>query len=104
MAKYAFFTMPEYGHIYPTLAIVEELIARSEQVIYYLDERFRQDIEATGASFHPLPFRLFDRNKMPEYNSANANQLIAMIPRLMIEKSEEAVPTLLETIRAEQVD
>ena len=46
MAKYVFFNFPAYGHVNPTLAIVEELIARGEEVVYYLPERFRQMIEA----------------------------------------------------------
>ena len=38
MAKYVFFNFPADGHVNPTLAIVEELIARGEEVVYYLPD------------------------------------------------------------------
>jgi UDP:flavonoid glycosyltransferase YjiC (YdhE family) len=63
MAKYVFFNFPAYGHVNPTLAIAAELIARGEEVVYYLPERFRQTIEATGATFHPYQSALFTRQQ-----------------------------------------
>jgi MGT family glycosyltransferase len=54
MTKYAFFSAPAHGHVNPTLAIVQELVARGEQVVYYLPEEFRHTIEANGATFHNL--------------------------------------------------
>jgi UDP:flavonoid glycosyltransferase YjiC (YdhE family) len=33
MTKYTFFSFPEYGHVNPTLAIVEALIARGDEVV-----------------------------------------------------------------------
>ncbi|QBD81378.1 hypothetical protein EPA93_37550 [Ktedonosporobacter rubrisoli] len=53
MTIYAVLTVPGYGHVNPTLALAEELIARGEQVIYYLPEEFRASVEATGAIFRP---------------------------------------------------
>ena len=35
MAKAAFFNLPFYGHMHPTLPLVAEMVKRGEQVIYY---------------------------------------------------------------------
>ena len=51
MSKYVFLCMPAHGHLNPTLAVAQELVARGEEVIYYLPESFRATIEATGATF-----------------------------------------------------
>jgi MGT family glycosyltransferase len=54
---------PAAGHINPTLAVMRELIARGERVIYYASEPFRSRIEATGAEFRALgDHALFERN------------------------------------------
>ena len=35
----------------PTLAVAKELVARGEEVIYYLPDQFRDTMEATSAAF-----------------------------------------------------
>lgn len=51
MAKVLVFNFPGEGHINPTIALVEELIQRGEEVIYYCVEEYRNKIEKTGAAF-----------------------------------------------------
>ncbi len=51
MAKALFFNVPAYGHINPTLPLVQELTRRGETVIYYAMKEFQQRIESTGAQF-----------------------------------------------------
>ena len=41
MAKYAFLNFPTSGQVNPTLAIVQELVARGEEVVYFNFEKFR---------------------------------------------------------------
>lgn len=53
MAKVLIFNFPGEGHINPTIALVEELIKRGEEVIYYCVEEYRSKIENTGALFRP---------------------------------------------------
>jgi UDP:flavonoid glycosyltransferase YjiC (YdhE family) len=48
MVKYAFFNIPAYGHVNPTLAIVEELVTRGDQVVYVLSEPFFPPGSTTG--------------------------------------------------------
>ena len=107
MAKYIFFNFPAYGHVNPTLAIVEELIARGEEIVYYLPERFRLTIEATGATFHPYQNTLFTREHAqaaPPVSPANGDQRIALLPVMMIQESLKVIPQLLESVRVEQAD
>ena len=53
MAKYVVINIPAYGHVNPTLAVVQELVRRGDKVVYYLTEEFRAAVEATGATFRP---------------------------------------------------
>lgn len=51
MSKVLFINGPAYGHINPTLPLVEELIRRGEEVTYFCTEEFRNIIENSGAEF-----------------------------------------------------
>lgn len=51
MSKVLFFNIPAYGHTYPTLPLVAELVRRGEQVVYDSSPAFQQAIEQTGAIF-----------------------------------------------------
>lgn len=46
------------GHINPTIGVVQELILRGEEVVYFCIEAFRERMEKTGASV-----RTFDDQK-----------------------------------------
>ena len=104
MTKYVFFNFPASGHVNPTLAIVEELVARGEEIVYYLPEPLRPLIEATGATFRAYPFELFSGGQPPAFSPADANKRLAMLPVYMIQQSAQKLPYLLETVRAEQAD
>ena len=39
------------GHVNPTLPLVNELVGRGENITYYSIERYKQDIESSGAHF-----------------------------------------------------
>ncbi|MGP7817639.1 macrolide family glycosyltransferase [Niallia sp. 01092] len=56
MSKVLIITFPGEGHVNPTLAIVEELMKRGEEVTYYCIEDYQYKIEKTGAKF-----RSFDK-------------------------------------------
>jgi MGT family glycosyltransferase len=106
MGTYVFFNFPAHGHVNPTLAIVQELIARGEKVVYYLPEHFRQAIEATGATFRAAPFDPFGQaQELSRVIDPNdGDKRLALLPVLLIQKSPQVVPPLLESVRAEQAD
>lgn len=51
MSKIAFFCIPAYGHTNPTLEVVRELTRRGHQVWYFSFDRFKDLIEAAGATY-----------------------------------------------------
>src|SRR5579875_2386354 len=106
MTKYVFFNFPAYGHVNPTLAIVEELVSRGEEVVYYLPDHFRPLIEATGAIFRSAPFNPFNQGQeqAPAVDPADGDKRLAMLPIFLIQKSLQVVPQLLERVREEQAD
>ncbi len=53
MAKVLMFNFPGEGHVNPTLALIEELVKRGEEVVYYCVEEYKEKIEKTGALFRP---------------------------------------------------
>lgn len=55
MSRIVFLGSPAHGHVNPTLPVVQELVQRREQVIYYDTEEFRQKIVPTGALFGVYP-------------------------------------------------
>eukprot|EP00438_Fugacium_kawagutii_P021805 Skav216027 [mRNA] locus=scaffold417:129842:131179:+ [translate_table: standard] len=46
--------MPATGHMNPTLPLATELVARGVQVSYFVDEKVRSVVEATGAKWYQL--------------------------------------------------
>lgn len=92
MSKAVVFCTPSYGHINQTLAVVEALTQGGEQIIYYGTERFREDIEATGARFRLIPFDFspVDRPSLTLLACLLAECASAWLPRLIDELRREA--------------
>ena len=58
LSSVLFFGCPNaYGHINPTLGLIEELVRLGEQVYYYATYQFEAAIKKTGAIF--CPYRHF---------------------------------------------
>ncbi|GCE21328.1 macrolide family glycosyltransferase [Dictyobacter kobayashii] len=101
MTKYAFLNAPAYGHVNPTLAVAQELVARGDQVIYYLTDEFQASIERTGASF-----RRFETPKLQPPQGAirpqgvNISHLMGMLLRM----STVILPQVVDSLREEQPD
>lgn len=99
MTKYIFLNVPGYGHINPTLAVVQELVARGEEVIYFAPEQFRTAIEATGAKLYSYETSM--RGGPPQNRMATPN---AGLPMMMIGESRKVLPQVLGRIQAEKPD
>jgi MGT family glycosyltransferase len=102
MAKYALFSPPAHGHVNPTLALAQELVARGEQVIYYLPETFRSLVEATGATFrlYKTAMRAGGPAAQPNKKEDPAGRMMNMV----VQECFNVLPQLLQEIRAEQID
>jgi UDP:flavonoid glycosyltransferase YjiC (YdhE family) len=59
MARVLFINGVSEGHINPTLGVVEELISRGEEVVYFSIESFRDRIEKTGAIMRTIDEQKF---------------------------------------------
>lgn len=57
MARVLFINTGSEGHINPTIGVVQELIARGEEVVYFCIEAFRERIEATELRFEHLTIK-----------------------------------------------
>ncbi|HXR66473.1 MAG TPA: macrolide family glycosyltransferase [Ktedonobacteraceae bacterium] len=99
MAKFIFLSIPLRSHANPTFPVVRELVARGEEVIYYLTEQFKEEIEATGATFRGYASSIEQINQ-----SAAASGKLVGLPMYMLDEALFVIPQILESIRAEQPD
>ena len=53
MTRFLFAAMPAAGHVGPLIPLAHELVARGHEVAWYTGERYRDKVEATGATFLP---------------------------------------------------
>ncbi len=97
MAKGIFFNVPEYGHVNPTLPLVEQLARNGETILYYDTDEYRKRIEKTGAQFRPYRVKAFDRM------AACHGDLIKMA-WFLAGASREIIDNHLEEIIAEKPD
>jgi MGT family glycosyltransferase len=54
MKHLVFTSIPAYGHVNPTLPLVEELTRRGHRISYATGERFAQAVESAGATLLPI--------------------------------------------------
>ncbi len=103
MRKLIYLNIPAYGHVNPTLPVVQELIRRGDQVLYYNTETFRRPIERTGATFRAYPETILTpegiSRVLQDGNLSNVSVLLlraaeALVPFVVEELAQEA-PDLL---------
>ena len=93
MAKAAFFNLPFYGHMNPTLPLVAELTQRGEQFTYYSSETFRPAIEGAGATFRGIDAFMTERTPV--------DTNLVKFASTLIRTAQAILPTLLAELRAE---
>ncbi len=101
MSKIAFIEIPAYGHVNPTLPVVQELVRRGETVIYYNSGEFRAPIEQAGATLRPYPAGALSAE---EINQAVEGGNIANVPLLLLRATEALIPFLLDDLIQQQPD
>lgn len=53
MSRFLFATQPITGHLLPAIPIVNDLVRRGHEVVWYTGQKFRGKVEAAGARFAP---------------------------------------------------
>lgn len=95
MGRTVIFSLPLHGHVNPTLAVVQELIARGEEVIYYSSDTFKGRLEHIGALYRP-------------YDSLFKDEVVrtsaAGFASFLIEEALHVVPQVLDEVRALEPD
>jgi MGT family glycosyltransferase len=99
MARVLFINGGSVGHINPTIGVVQELVSRGEEVVYFAVEDFRERIEKTGATV-----RTFDGKKfIKAFISGGRNYLTERINGLL-HTADIVIPSVLEQIEGEHFD
>ncbi len=99
MARVLFINGGSEGHINPTIGVVQELISRGEEVVYFSIEAFRERMERTGASV-----RTFDDQKfIKAFISGGRDYLLERINGLLL-TADIVIPSVLEQIKGEHFD
>src|SRR5947209_5343719 len=86
------------GHINPTLGVVEELIRRGEEVVYFAAEPYRERIAATGAKVIT-----YDMSKFLAAFLAGGRSPWARIGGLL-RTADIIIPALLAQTKGERFD
>ncbi|MFF2793820.1 macrolide family glycosyltransferase [Lysinibacillus xylanilyticus] len=99
MARVLFINGGSEGHINPTIGVVQELISRGEEVVFFTIEAFRERIEKTGATV-----RTFDGQKfIKAFILGGRNHLLERVNGLLL-TADIVIPRVLEQIKGEHFD
>lgn len=99
MARVLFINGGSEGHINPTVGVVQELISRGEEVVYFTIEAYRERMEKTGATV-----RTFDGQKfIKAFISGGRNYLLERVNGLLL-TADIVIPSVLEQIKGEHFD
>lgn len=101
MAKVLMFNFPGEGHINPTIALVEELIKRGEEVIYYCVEKYRSKIENTGALFRPYENFIAQIDMVKRMSRQMDSQELLLH---MVKSMDKIIEVILEEVKEEEYD
>ncbi|RRN72858.1 glycosyl transferase family 1 [Peribacillus simplex] len=99
MARVLFINGGSEGHINPTIGVVQELISRGEEVVYFTIEAFRERIEKTGATVRTIDGEKF----VKAFISGGRNYLLERINGLL-HTADVVIPSVLKQIEGEHFD
>jgi len=99
MSRVLFINGGSEGHINPTIGVVQELVSRGEEVVYFCIEAFRERIEKAGATV-----RTFDGQKfIKAFISGGRSYALERINGLLL-TADIIIPSVLEGFEGEHFD
>ncbi|WP_040948949.1 macrolide family glycosyltransferase [Gorillibacterium massiliense] len=99
MSRVLFINGGSEGHINPTIGIVQELVSRGEEVVYFCIEAFRERMEQAGAKV-----RTFDGQQfIKAFVSGGRNYPLERVNGLLL-TADIVIPSVLEQIRDEHFE
>jgi MGT family glycosyltransferase len=98
MARVLLINAGSEGHINPTLGVVQELIRRGEEVVYFTAEQFRDRVESTGAKV-----LTFDGGKFLQAFLVGGRHPWARVNGLL-RTADIVIPSVLEQTKEEHFD
>lgn len=101
MSRVLFINGNVHGHINPTIALVRELAARGEEVVYFSTEDFREKIEAAGAIFQPYGEKL---DKFLKSFTPGGNHPFFTLMEFMLKMDEQVISLVMEKINGTRFD
>ncbi|MDM5337340.1 glycosyltransferase [Fictibacillus enclensis] len=99
MARVLFINAGSEGHINPTIGMVQELISRGEEVVYFTVEAFRDRVEKTGATVRTFDGEAF----IKAFLSGGRTYLLERINGLL-HTVDVVIPSVLGQIEGEHFD
>lgn len=99
LARVLFINAGSEGHINPTIGVVQELISRGEEVVFFTIEAFRERIEKTGATVRTIDGQKF----IKAFISGGRNHLLERVNGLLL-TADIVIPSVLEQIKGEHFD
>lgn len=105
MSEVLFLNIPAYGHVNPTLGLVDALVKQGENVTYFCTEEFKDKIEGAGAKFKSYKGENNPLNKKETINSTKANmETFLKHISYRIEKFDLVLEDVLSQIAGEKYD
>ncbi|WP_400164503.1 macrolide family glycosyltransferase [Brevibacillus sp. TJ4] len=98
MARVLFVNAGSEGHLNPTLGVVQELVRRGEEVVYFAADQYRERVESTGAEVIT-----FDVNKFVEAFLAGGRSFWGRAGGLL-RTADIVIPSVLEQTKGERFD
>ncbi|MEH7086933.1 macrolide family glycosyltransferase [Neobacillus drentensis] len=99
MARVLFINAGSEGHINPTIGVVQELVSRGEEVVYFTIEAFQERLEKAGATVRTLDGQKF----IKAFIKGGRNYLPERINGLL-HTADIVIPSVLEQIEGEHFD
>ncbi|RUS48951.1 macrolide family glycosyltransferase [Cohnella sp. AR92] len=99
MARVLFINGGSEGHINPTVGVVQELVSRGEEVVYFCIEAFRERMEKAGAIV-----RTFDGQEFIKAFIAGGRTYVLERVNGLLLTADVVIPSVLAQIEGERFD